>query len=323
MKAVRAVIDYLAAGGVSYIFGIPAGSVNAFFDELCDVPDIEPVVTKHEGAAGYMAAAYAKATGHLGVCIGSSGPGSTNLLTGAANAVREHLPLLFLTGHVPLETIGRNASQEFDSEAVYRPLVKYSVTVKRPEDLLDEVAKAVAMAFSGVPGPVHVAMPIDVQLSEIDPRPLPPFPKREKIIPEAGAVREAARRLAKSPGGCVFVGQGARLAVPEVLETAELLRWPIVTTPQAKGLIPETHPLYTGIYGFAGHERAAELINDQLQGSLLIVGSSLGETATNNYNKKLTEGRFVVHVDFDSSVFHRSYPCDIALHGDADVTLRM
>ncbi|MDI3256939.1 MAG: thiamine pyrophosphate-binding protein [Kyrpidia sp.] len=321
MKAVRGVIDYLAAGGVSYIFGIPAGSVNAFFDELYDVAEIEPVVTKHEGAAGYMAAAYAKATGHLGVCIGSSGPGSTNLLTGAANAVREHLPVLFLTGHVPVDTIGRNASQEFDSEAVYRPLVKYSVTVKKPEDLVDEVAKAVSAALSGVPGPAHVAMPIDVQLADIDGVPVPEFPRREKILPDEAAVREAAKRLAGSPRGCVFVGQGARGAVAEVIETAELLQWPIVTTPQAKGLIPESHPGYRGVYGFAGHERAAELINDQPGGTLLIVGSSLGETATSNYSNALTDRRFVVQIDFDPTVFGRTYPCDIPLCGDADVTL--
>ncbi|MCL6575130.1 thiamine pyrophosphate-binding protein [Kyrpidia sp.] len=321
MKAVRGVVDYLVSGGVSYIFGIPAGSVNAFFDELYDVPEIEPVVAKHEGAASYMAAAYARATGHLGVCIGSSGPGSTNLLTGAANAAREHLPVLFLTGHVPVDAIGRNASQEFDSEAVYKPFVKYSVTVRRPEDLVDEVAKAVTIALSGVPGPVHVAMPIDVQLSKAEELPLPAFPRREKVLPDPEAVREAAVRLAQTPG-VVFVGQGARRAIPEVIETAELLGWPIVVTPQAKGLIPESYPGYIGVYGFAGHEKAAEWVNDHPERALLIVGSSLGETATSNYSKPLGERQLIVQIDFDKTVFGRTYRCDVPLCGDADVTLQ-
>ena len=110
MKTAHFILDYLSSIGVEYIFGIPAGSVNAIFDELYDMPQIHPVVCKHEGGASYIAAAYARENGKIGVCIGCSGPGSTNLVTGAANAMREHLPILFLTGHVPVQTIGLNAS---------------------------------------------------------------------------------------------------------------------------------------------------------------------------------------------------------------------
>src|SRR5689334_993520 len=102
MKAARAVLEFLKKSGVRHLFGIPAGSVNAFFDELYEMPEIETVVAKHEGAASYMAAAYAKYAGQLSVAIGCSGPGGTNLVTGAANAMREHLPVLFLTGAVPV-----------------------------------------------------------------------------------------------------------------------------------------------------------------------------------------------------------------------------
>ncbi len=116
MKAARAVLEYLKGLGVRHIFGIPAGSVNVLFDQLVEMPEITPVVTKHEGAASYMAAAYAKYSGQLSVAIGCSGPGGTNLVTGAANAMREHLPVLFLTGAVPVNTVGLNASQELDAE---------------------------------------------------------------------------------------------------------------------------------------------------------------------------------------------------------------
>ena len=125
MKAVRTVLEYLKGNGVKYIFGIPAGSVNAFFNELYDMPEITPIVTKHEGAASYMAAAYAKYTNQMSVCIGCSGPGGTNLVTGAANAMREHLPVLFLTGAVPVNTVGLNASQELDAEPIFR--VRYKI----------------------------------------------------------------------------------------------------------------------------------------------------------------------------------------------------
>ncbi|QOR66354.1 thiamine pyrophosphate-binding protein [Cytobacillus suaedae] len=320
MKAVRAVLEYLKSGGVTTIFGIPAGSVNAFFDELYDMREITPIVTKHEGAASYMAASYAKYSNQLAVSIGCSGPGGTNLVTGAANAMREHLPILFITGAVPVNTVGLNASQELDAEPVFRHVTKYSTTVTKAEDLLNEVVKATEIALSGVPGPVHIAMPIDVQLTQIQKLPIPRFPKHKPIVPDATTIAKTAQALVKR-NGYIFVGQGVRWAVDQVLELAELLNWPIITTPQAKGLIPQEHPLLAGVFGFAGHEIASELINDGEGDALLILGSSLGETATNNWNPNLTKNRFTIQIDIDKTVFNRKYDIDIPIHGDVNLSL--
>lgn len=320
MKAARAVLEYLKGLGVRHIFGIPAGSVNVLFDQLVEMPEITPVVTKHEGAASYMAAAYAKYSGQLSVAIGCSGPGGTNLVTGAANAMREHLPVLFLTGAVPVNTVGLNASQELDAEPVYRSVTKYSVTVRESKDLLAEVAKAVEIAISGVPGPVHVAMPIDVQQGEVQVT-IPEPPKRTPIVPELDTIKKVAEELAKRESGFIFIGQGVRSSVDQVLELAELLNWPIVTTPQAKGFIPEEHPLLSGVFGFAGHEGTSALINDGNGQALLILGSSLGETATNNWNMNLTKNRFCVQMDFDKTVFGRKYEIDIPVLGDINLSL--
>ncbi|WP_339322688.1 thiamine pyrophosphate-binding protein [Paenibacillus sp. FSL W8-0194] len=320
MKAARAVLEYLKGLGVRHIFGIPAGSVNVLFDQLVEMPEITPVVTKHEGAASYMAAAYAKYSGQLSVAIGCSGPGGTNLVTGAANAMREHLPVLFLTGAVPVNTVGLNASQELDAEPVYRSVTKYSVTVRESKDLLAEVAKAVEIAISGVPGPVHVAMPIDVQQGEVQVT-IPEPPKRTPIVPELDTIKKVAEELAKRESGYIFIGQGVRSSVDQVLELAELLNWPIVTTPQAKGFIPEEHPLLSGVFGFAGHEGTSALINDGDGQALLILGSSLGETATNNWNMNLTKNRFCVQMDFDKTVFGRKYEIDIPVLGDINLSL--
>ncbi|QAS52578.1 thiamine pyrophosphate-binding protein [Halobacillus litoralis] len=321
MKSVRAVLDYLVSGDVSYIFGIPAGSVNAFFDELYDTPSITPVICKHEGAASYMAASYAKYSNSLGVCIGSSGPGATNLITGAANAMREHLPVLFLTGSVPVNTVGLNASQELHADPLYQSVTKYSQRVDHAEDLLTEVHKAVEIALTGVPGPVHIAMPIDVQLQDISAPPFPTFPERAPLIPNEEDILEAAEKLARSESGYIFVGQGTRGSVESVLELAEMLNWPIVTTPQAKGFIPDTHPLLRGVFGFAGHETASALINEEEAETVLILGSSLGETATNNWNPNITKNKEVIQVDYDAAVFNRKYPVDLAVHGDMNVTI--
>jgi acetolactate synthase I/II/III large subunit len=323
LKAVKSVLDFLKTGGVEYIFGIPAGSVNAFFDELYEMPEIKPIVTKHEGAASYMAASYAKYSNSLGVCIACSGPGGTNLLSGAANAMREHLPVLFLTGAVPVNTVGLNASQELDAEPLFRSVTKYSVTVKDSGELLDEVAKAVEIALSGVPGPVHVAMPIDVQLESLPQMDIPAFPKKEVLLPKGDVIKDAARALAETESGYIFIGQGIRGSVKLLAELAELLNWPILSTPQAKGFIPTDHPLNAGVFGFAGHENASELINDGNGRTLLVVGSSLGETATNNWNANLTKDRTVIQIDFDETVFNRKYEVDIPILGDVHASLEM
>lgn len=316
MKAVRGVLEFLEGNGVKYIFGIPAGSVNAFYDQLLDFPDITPIVTKHEGAASYMAATYAKYSQQLSVCIGSSGPGGTNLLTGAANAMREHLPILFLTGAVPVSTMGLNASQELDAQALFQPITKYSVTVLDSADLLSEVAKAIQIALSGVPGPVHVAMPIDVQMGKVEQVPIPKLKIERHASISAELVKQVADQLMQKKTGFIFAGQGVRNSVAQVIELAELLDWPIVATPVAKGLFREDHPLFSGVFGFAGNEHTSLLVNEGNAETLLVLGSSLGETATSNFNANLAKDRFVIQVDFDETVFNRKYPVDIPVHGD-------
>ncbi|WEG14696.1 thiamine pyrophosphate-binding protein [Pullulanibacillus sp. KACC 23026] len=321
MKAARAALEFLKKNNVKYIFGIPAGSVNALFDELYEMPELTPIVTKHEGAASYMAAAYAKYSNGMSVCIGSSGPGGTNLVTGAANAMREHLPVLFITGGVPVTTIGLNASQELDAEPIFRSVTKYSVTVTDSKELLNEVVKATNIAISGVPGPVHIAMSLDVQHEEVGNVPIPEAPVRLPIMPNLDLIKDVARELSEKKSGIVFVGQGIRNSVDLVLELAQLLNWPILTTPQAKGYIPEKHPLLTGVFGFAGHDSASSLISEGEGEALLILGSSLGETATNNYNPSLTKDRLTVQFDFDEDVFNRKYEIDYPVLGDLNLSL--
>lgn len=321
MKAVRSVLEYLKGIGVKHVFGIPAGSVNAFFNELYDMPEITPIVTKHEGAAAYMAASYAKQTQQMSVCIGCSGPGGTNLVTGAANAMREHLPVLFLTGAVPVNTMGLNASQELDVNPIFKSVTKYSVTVTDAKDLLNEIVKATEIAISGVPGPVHIAMPIDVQHGDGGITEIPALTNRKDIIPDIDTIKRVAKNLIHRKSGYIFVGQGVRKSVEYLLALAELLDWPILVTPQAKGLIPDDHPLIAGVFGFAGNDYASKLINEGDAQTLLIIGSSLGETATNNYNLNLTKDRFTVQMDYDPSVFNRKYEIDIPVLGDIHLSL--
>ncbi|WP_308215193.1 thiamine pyrophosphate-binding protein [Sinobaca sp. H24] len=283
---------------------------------------MEPVITKHEGAAGYMACAYAKYSQSLSVCVGSSGPGATNFITGAANAMREQLPVLFLTGAVPVASRGLNASQELNVSDAYESLTKYSVTIPTAEAFMPEIEKAAAIALEGTPGPVHVALPIDLQLTSVEQGALLPFPSRERRTPDMEIVQQAAAQLNSCEKGIIFAGQGIRQSADEVEALAEKLQWPIVTSPQAKGIIPDSHPAMKGIFGFAGVEEASEIMNDPVYQTILVLGSSLGETATNNWNPCISTGRYVIQVDHDTGVFDRKYPVDLRVHSDLALFLR-
>ncbi|MET3575206.1 thiamine pyrophosphate-binding protein [Bhargavaea ullalensis] len=321
MKAGIAVLEYFRKIGVDKVFGIPAGSLNVIYDGLNDYPDIVPIITKHEGAAGYMAAAYAKYSKHIAVAAGSSGPGATNLITGAANAMREHQPVLFITGAVPMSTVGFNASQELDVSPLFAPITKYSKRVERAEDLVPEIDKAVRFALDGVPGPVHIAIPLNVQNGQVEPE----FPEEPiRFNPPAtdmAAVKKAVQEMKKRKTGLLFAGQGVRGMVPEVMMLSELLGWPVVCTPVAKGLFKDTHPHFAGIYGFAGHESTTQLVQEGSFETLVVLGSSLGETATSNYNANLAKDRFVIHADIDEKIFNRKYPADLSVLGDLNDVL--
>lgn len=322
MKAAQWIIDYLRQGGLDYVFGIPAGSVNALFDKMYEHDEITPVVTKHEGAAGYMASAYAKRSGNLGVCIASSGPGATNLLSGAANAMREQTPVLFITGSVPTSTVGLNASQELDVVPMFTPVTKYSRRVESIHEVREVFKEAVCKAFAGIPGPVHVAVPINIQLSMLEgSTELPEYPVKRRLSPVESNVEEATRILSGNRQGIIFLGQGAKDALPGVMNLVDYLDWPVVTTPQAKGLIPSDHPNARGVYGFAGHESATEVMENSDHSIIFVIGSSLGETATNNWNPALAADRFVIQLDHDPTVFDRKYKVDISLLGDVRMTI--
>ncbi|MFB5663365.1 thiamine pyrophosphate-binding protein [Alteribacillus sp. HJP-4] len=320
MRAAKWLILFLKGIGVRHIFGIPAGSVNAVFDELYNHEEIEPFITKHEGAAGYMASAYAKYSGSLAVCIGSSGPGATNLVSGAANAMREQQPVLFLTGAVPVASQGLNASQELNAAPCFREVTKYSEVIRTKEEFMEKISKAVSIALDGVPGPVHIAMPIDLQMAEIE-RPVVSGVSRAIPAKAGESIVEQILQTMSGSKGVIFAGQGALNSAAEVRKLAERFEWPIITSPQAKGLICDNHPLYKGIFGFAGHTSSTQLLEDPTYSAVIILGSSLGETATNNWNPILTQNKYVIHVDRDKDVFNRKYAADMNVHSEIQALL--
>ncbi|ANY69264.1 hypothetical protein BBD42_24360 [Paenibacillus sp. BIHB 4019] len=325
MRAIEAGLRFLIKQGVKYIFGIPAGSINALYDCLYDLPELQAVVAKHETSSGYMAAAYTRITGIPAVCVGSSGPGATNLVTPAANAWKEKLPVIFITGSVPSPKLGKGGAQELGADPIFSPVTKLSRMVMNAEELPAAIAEAYWTAISGVPGPVHLSIPIDLQMADIGEMELPELPLiQEQMVPVNKVLIDAALQAVLQVGerGAILLGHGAKSAPAEVLAFAERTGWMVATTPRGKGAFPENHPQSLGVYGLAGNDKAVEFLNSDGHKLLLVLGSSLGELATCNWEARLTAGKQLIHVDYDERELGRCYAADIALHGEIAHVLR-
>ena len=328
-RALDVFLRYLVAEGAHVVFGVPGGLLHPFFEGVERHPALRLVVTKHEEGAAFMADGYARTTRKLAVCAGTAGPGATNLLTGVSCAFADGVPMLVLTGQVPSHAIGRGAAQEtaatdMDIVGMFAPVTKYSAAVESPERLAQHLRRALRLALTGRPGPVHLNVPVDFwgkPASEIwfDPKTYRPTTH----LFDRNAVAVAAEKLlaAKKPtllAGSGVVGAGAE----EHLQTlAELLQARVATSPRAKGVLPEDHPLSMGVLGFAGHAQAKKTMLGTDIDLLFTIGASLNETTTFNWNPGLRAGKTLIQLDIDADRIGRSYPVDVALVGDAQTIL--
>ncbi|MBO8171035.1 MAG: thiamine pyrophosphate-binding protein [Bacillaceae bacterium] len=320
MRVADYVLKYFQECGVRYVFGIPAGSINAIYDTIHEV-DIQPVIAKHEAAAGFMAAAYARESGEPAVCLGSSGPGATNLVTAAAHCHAEKLPVIFITGAVPTAARGKGGAQELDAVPIYQSITRESVLIDSADKAVSLLPELMKRALDEVPGPVHMAIPLDIQMKKIKPDTSFVIPQR-KIPSFNKDTARSALKMITGKTGCIFVGKGAKKAKAELIGYAEQMGWPVVTSPAGKGTFPEDHPLSYGVYGLASNSAATRLINKGSFDVLLVAGSSLGEAATSGWNPALARGRTLIHVDIDPSEFHKNYQADVAIQDDVKRVLQ-
>ena len=310
------ILSFLKQNGVDFVFGIPAGTVSPIFDAMNDI-DIKPVITKNEAGAAYMAARYASVSKKLGVCIGAGGVGVNNMINGIADAMRAKSPVLVLSGYVNRKYIGKGALQELDTEHILKPITKYSKTILDEKCVLSELEKAIRIALTPPCGPVHISIPLDIQLSEIS-EAIP-----DKIIIPQKDYRDSIEDLNKAVSvisrekfGIIMVGKGCRGLSKEVMELSEHLQWPIIVTPEGKGVVPATFPLNLGTYGYCGSDAAVQYVESDLATCILILGSSLGECSTCNFNDSLVKGRKSIHVDLDIREFSKVFNTDININCD-------
>lgn len=318
MRGSKALLELLEQQGVDVMFGIPGGTTMPVYDDLLD-SNIRHVLVRHEQCAAHMADGYARATGRIGVCISTSGPGATNLVTGVATAYIDSSPILVITGQVPTAVIGNQAFQEADTFGLMMPVTKHNYRILDPEDLPEAVIRGMAIATTGRYGPVHIDLPKDVMMQEVPDEmirmkyPVDPHPEDLSELPAAiKLLKTAERPLIMVGGGCVWAG-----AHREIVKLAERLKAPITTTLMGKSVVPETHPLSLGLIGMHGREgaRRAYLECDVI----LAVGTRFSDRTKGKDD--IAEETKIVHVDIDPSEAGKSPQTEVRLVGDAKKAL--
>ncbi|MGL5508648.1 MAG: thiamine pyrophosphate-binding protein, partial [Microcoleaceae cyanobacterium] len=257
-----ALLDSLKRHGVKHIFGYPGGAILPIYDELYrfeERGDLQHILVRHEQGAAHAADGYARATGKVGVCFGTSGPGATNLVTGIATAMMDSIPMVIITGQVGRAMIGTDAFQETDIYGITLPIVKHSYVVRDPRFMATIVAEAFHIASSGRPGPVLIDVPKDVGLEEFEYEPVEPgtvkLPGyRPTVKGNPRQINQAVNLMTEAHRPLLYIGGGAIAAGAhrEIVELAELFQIPVTTTLMGKGAFDEKHPLAVGMLGMHG-----------------------------------------------------------------------
>ena len=322
MTGAQALVKSLEHAGVDVMFGIPGGAILPAYDPIFDSP-IRHILVRHEQGAGHAATGYAQASGRVGVCIATSGPGATNLVTPLADAQMDSVPVVAITGQVSSGAIGTDAFQEADIRGITMPVTKHSFLVTDPADIARSVAEAFHIASTGRPGAVLVDIAKDaLQLMTDFQYPKSIDLKGYKPIYEAesSAVRDAAALIAQSSAPVLYVGGGAIKsgAHKELLKLAELTGAPVVTTLMARGAFPDSHPSHLGMPGMHGTVAAVTAL--QKSDLLITLGARFDDRVTGKLSTFAPNAK-IIHADIDPAEIGKNRAVDVALIGDLRLTI--
>ncbi len=318
MRAVDAVMECLKAEGVDVVFGLPGGANLPTYDALYD-GGIRHVLVRHEAGGGHAAEGYAKATGKVGVALGTSGPGATNLVTPIMDAMMDSVPVVFLTGQVRTELLGTDGFQEADILGITMPAVKHSFMIQHPLEVPRAIHEAFHIARSGRPGPVVVDIPMDLSRADIPYEPVtdvrlpgyqPTSEGNAKQIRQAAKALAAARRPVIYAGGGVVNANGAK----ELVELVTADRFPITCTLMGLGAFPAPHEQWLGMLGMHG-TRAANYAMDEAD-LICAVGARFDDRITGKLSEFAPRAKFI-HIDVDPAEISKNIPAHIPIVGDA------
>ena len=316
-------VKALQEEGVDTIFGYPGGTVTDLFDELYKQDGIEVVLPRHEQGLLHEAEGYAKSTGKVGVCLVTSGPGATNIMTGLADAHYDNIPLVCFTGQVPLNLIGNDAFQEVDIVGMTRSITKYGVTVQDRKDLGRIIKMAFHIASTGKPGPVLIDLPKDIQTAS-GPSEYPESVQIRGYKPNEsvhiGQLKKAYKLLKSAKKPLILAGGGVNIARANTLlqEFAEKMNVPVVTTIMGKGAIPTTHPLYIGNTGMHGKYACNKAVSEC--DVLFSIGTRFNDRITGDLNEFAPKAK-IIHIDVDTASISRNVVVDVPIVSDAKLAL--
>jgi len=326
MKGADAVLKALEQEGVEVVFGIPGGASMPIYDPLVDRSPIRHVLCRHEQGAGHAAEGYAWATGKVGVCMATSGPGATNLVTPLTDAKMDSVPIVAITGQVPTPVVGNDAFQEADITGITMPVTKHNFLVKNPADIVETVREAFHIASTGRPGPVLIDLPKDVLQADVEytwpekislPGYRPTTKGNNRQVSEAVKLILAAKRPVLYVGGGVIKAN----ATDELRQLAELGKLPVVTTLMARGAFPDSHELCLGMPGMHGVYTAVTAM--QRADLLVALGARFDDRVTGKLSAFAPDAK-IVHVDIDPAEIGKNRVADVPIVGDCrDVIAKM
>ncbi|PKM80516.1 MAG: acetolactate synthase, large subunit, biosynthetic type [Firmicutes bacterium HGW-Firmicutes-14] len=322
LSGAEIIIKSLKEEGVEAIFGYPGGQILPFYDALYD-SGLKHYLVRHEQGAAHAADGYARATGKPGVCVATSGPGATNLVTGIANAYMDSVPIIALTGQVPCGMLGKDSFQEADITGITLPITKHNYLVNDVKDLARTIKESFHIATTGRPGPVLIDLPKDVQVAktkfkypeDVSLKGYKPILKGNK-----GQIGQAAKLIGNAKRPVIYCGGGVIVsgANAELFRLAELTLSPVTTTLLGKGAFPETHPMSLGMLGMHGTKAANYAVSEC--DLLIAVGARFDDRVTGKIDEFAAKAR-VIHIDVDPAEIGKNVKVDVPIVGDVKKVL--
>ncbi|MDR6217301.1 biosynthetic-type acetolactate synthase large subunit [Deinococcus soli (ex Cha et al. 2016)] len=314
MTGAKALWATLANHGISTVFGYPGGAIMPVYDALTFYPEVRHVLTRHEQGAAHAAEGWAKATGEIGVCMATSGPGATNLVTGLADAMLDSVPLLAITGNVASHLMGTDAFQEADITGITLPITKHNYVVRDVEELPRIVAEAIRIARSGRPGPVLVDIPKDIQLAAFHGEIPSPHARPEAPAPSAESIERALDLLRGAQKPVIMAGGGSLDASAEITALARAWDIPVITTLMGLGAFPSSDPLWLGMPGMHGSVAANRAISEA--DVLLGIGLRFDDRVTGRVSG-FAPNAAIIHVELDAAEIGKIIRTHVPVRGDA------
>ena len=323
MTGATSLVKSLEAAGVDVMFGLPGGAILPAYDPIFD-STIRHILVRHEQGAGHAATGYAQVTGKAGVCIATSGPGATNLVTPLMDAAMDSVPVVAITGQVPSAAIGTDAFQEADIRGITMPFTKHNYLVTDPDQIPAVIAEAFHIATTGRPGPVLVDVAKDAmqKMTKFQwPTEIALAGYKPKVVPDAQAIRDAAALIAQSAKPVFYIGGGVIKADAhrELRQLVEILGAPVVTTLMARGAFPDSHPLHMGMPGMHGTVAAVTAL--QKADLLITLGARFDDRVTGKLSTFAVNAK-IIHADIDPAEIGKNRHADVAVVGDVRETIK-